>query len=103
MRARGTLLLSDLVDNPGVAPITVRHDVDALTDRGLVVRVHSGIRLPHHGIAQGARSSFGRVTRFGKVLVLTASAVIHRTATCRPCSVRFVSTPTEKCDVRKDR
>ncbi|WP_232240601.1 DeoR family transcriptional regulator [Kutzneria sp. 744] len=99
--------MSELVDKPGVTPVAVRRDVNALADRGLVVRVHSGIRLPHHGIAQGApagaRSTFGRVTRFGEVLVLTASAVIHLPAACRPCSVRFVSTPTEKCGVRMDR
>ena len=66
VRAQGTVRLTDLVDKLGVTPVTVRRDVTALADRGLLVRVHGGIRLPHRGIAEGApfgaRSVFGRVT-----------------------------------------
>ncbi len=65
VRAQGTVRLIDLVDRLGVTPVTVRRDVTALADRGLVVRVHGGIRLPHRGIAEGtvspARSAFGRL------------------------------------------
>ncbi|MEV6608536.1 substrate-binding domain-containing protein [Kutzneria sp. NPDC051319] len=65
VRAQGTVRLADLVDKLGVTPVTVRRDVTVLADRGLVVRVHGGIRLPHRGIAEGsasaARSAFGRL------------------------------------------
>jgi DNA-binding LacI/PurR family transcriptional regulator len=66
VRAQGTVRSAELVDKLGVTPVTVRRDVTALADRGLVVRVHGGIRLPHRGSAEGttsgARSIFGRVT-----------------------------------------
>lgn len=45
VRARGTVRLSELVDKPDVTPVAVRRDVNALADRGLVVRVHGGILL----------------------------------------------------------
>jgi DNA-binding LacI/PurR family transcriptional regulator len=65
VRAQGTVRLTDLVGKLGVTPVTVRRDVTTLADRGLVVRVHGGIRLPHRGTAEaapsGARSEFGRV------------------------------------------
>jgi DNA-binding LacI/PurR family transcriptional regulator len=65
VRAQGTVRLTELVDKLGVTPVTVRRDVTALADRGLVDRVHGGIRLPSRGNAEGAapgaRSIFGRV------------------------------------------
>jgi DNA-binding LacI/PurR family transcriptional regulator len=66
VRSQGAVRLTELVDKLGVTPVTVRRDVTALADRGLVVRVHGGIRLPHRGVSEGvtagARSIFGRVT-----------------------------------------
>ncbi|ONI80382.1 LacI family transcriptional regulator [Saccharothrix sp. ALI-22-I] len=49
VRAHGVVRLSDLVEQLGVTAVTVRRDVTALADRGLVSRVHGGITMPHHG------------------------------------------------------
>ncbi len=49
VRARGTVRLSELVDELGASPVTVRRDVTALADRGLVTRVHGGVALPRRG------------------------------------------------------
>lgn len=48
VRAEGTVRLTDLVELLGVSAVTVRRDVMALADRGLVVRVHGGICSPRH-------------------------------------------------------
>jgi ABC-type sugar transport system substrate-binding protein len=47
VRRHGTVRLADLVERLGVSAVTVRRDVTALADRGLVVRVHGGITLPY--------------------------------------------------------
>lgn len=49
VRAQGVVRLADLVEQLGVTAVTVRRDVTALADRGLVSRVHGGITMPHHG------------------------------------------------------
>jgi DNA-binding LacI/PurR family transcriptional regulator len=49
VRAQGAVRLVDLVDQLGVTAVTVRRDVTALADRGLVSRVHGGITMPHLG------------------------------------------------------
>ncbi|MGP3970632.1 substrate-binding domain-containing protein [Streptomyces sp. 6N223] len=49
VRRHGAVRLADLVDQLGVSAVTVRRDVTALADRGLVVRVHGGITLPYRG------------------------------------------------------
>jgi DNA-binding LacI/PurR family transcriptional regulator len=64
VRTQGSVRLSELVDRLGVTPVTVRRDVTALADRGLVVRVHGGVTLPRRptgadGAPAGPRSSFG--------------------------------------------
>ncbi|WP_433555531.1 substrate-binding domain-containing protein [Pseudonocardia xinjiangensis] len=46
VRDRGTVRLSDLAAELGASPVTVRRDVTALADRGLVTRVHGGISVP---------------------------------------------------------
>lgn len=46
VRAHGTVRLAQLVRQLGVTPVTLRRDVTALADRGLVVRVHGGVTLP---------------------------------------------------------
>ncbi|NUT49964.1 MAG: DeoR/GlpR transcriptional regulator, partial [Saccharothrix sp.] len=40
VRTHGTVRLQELVDLLGASAVTVRRDVTALADRGLVVRVH---------------------------------------------------------------
>jgi DNA-binding LacI/PurR family transcriptional regulator len=47
VRRHGTVRLADLVEQLGVSAVTVRRDVTALADRGLVLRVHGGITLPY--------------------------------------------------------
>ncbi|NUT49729.1 MAG: DeoR/GlpR family transcriptional regulator, partial [Saccharothrix sp.] len=49
VRAQGVVRLSDLAVRLGVTAVTIRRDVTALADRGLVSRVHGGITMPHHG------------------------------------------------------
>ncbi|MBY8849013.1 substrate-binding domain-containing protein [Saccharothrix longispora] len=49
VREHGVVRLADLVDRLGVTAVTVRRDVTALADRGLVARVHGGITVPRHG------------------------------------------------------
>ncbi|MGW4115386.1 substrate-binding domain-containing protein [Actinosynnema sp. NPDC004786] len=49
VRAEGVVRLADLVERLGVTAVTVRRDVTALADRGLVARVHGGVTLPHRG------------------------------------------------------
>ncbi|GAA3241800.1 substrate-binding domain-containing protein [Actinocorallia longicatena] len=65
LRAQGSIRVSDLADRLGVSAITVRRDVEALAERGRLVRTHGGARLP---AAEGAprpvpegRLSFGMV------------------------------------------
>jgi len=48
VRTHGTVRLPELVELLGVSAVTVRRDVTALADRGLVVRVHGGITMPRH-------------------------------------------------------
>jgi DNA-binding LacI/PurR family transcriptional regulator len=48
VRANGTVRLTELAELLEVSAVTVRRDVTALADRGLVVRVHGGITLPRH-------------------------------------------------------
>ncbi|TQM02903.1 substrate-binding domain-containing protein [Pseudonocardia kunmingensis] len=56
VRTRGTVRLSELVGELGVSPVTLRRDVTALADSGLVTRVHGGITLPRRA---GAASEQG--------------------------------------------
>jgi len=63
VRRRGTVRLSELVEVLDVSTVTVRRDVTALADRGLVSRVHGGLTLPRRGPSEAKRdlprSSFG--------------------------------------------
>ncbi|MDT0445732.1 substrate-binding domain-containing protein [Streptomyces johnsoniae] len=47
VRQQGTVRLSELVERLGVSAVTVRRDVTALADRGLLQRVHGGVTLRH--------------------------------------------------------
>ena len=72
VRQRGTVRLTDLVARLGVTAVTVRRDVTILADRGLVLRVHGGITLPHRvppaeQRAAATSSPFGRLP--GQALV----------------------------------
>ncbi|SFE41977.1 DNA-binding transcriptional regulator, LacI/PurR family [Actinopolyspora alba] len=46
VRQYGSVRISDLVERLEVTAVTVRRDVKALADSGLVTRVHGGITLP---------------------------------------------------------
>ena len=46
---RGDALVSELKDMFGVSEVTVRADLAALADRGLIVRTHGGAVLPEPG------------------------------------------------------
>jgi DeoR/GlpR family transcriptional regulator of sugar metabolism len=47
---RGDALVSELKDMFGVSEVTVRADLAALADRGLIVRTHGGAVLPEPGM-----------------------------------------------------
>ena len=47
---RGDALVSELKDMFGVSEVTVRADLAALADRGLIVRTHGGAVLPEPGL-----------------------------------------------------
>jgi DNA-binding LacI/PurR family transcriptional regulator len=81
VRRHGAVRLSDLVAELGVTPVTVRRDVTALADRGLVVRVHGGVTLARHGVAHeairiGPRSPFGPVPP-GTLVGMVAPSVVY--------------------------
>lgn len=61
VRQQGAIRLSDLVEKLDVSAVTVRRDVTALADRGLLRRVHGGVTLPHRGgrEPEHRRSTFG--------------------------------------------
>ncbi|MFT7841075.1 substrate-binding domain-containing protein [Saccharothrix sp. BKS2] len=69
VRANGVVRLADLVDQLGVTAVTVRRDVTALADRGLVTRVHGGVTMPRHGEPQV-------VARAGQILPRQASGQV---------------------------
>ncbi|MER6345605.1 LacI family DNA-binding transcriptional regulator [Streptomyces sp. NPDC001595] len=48
LRERGSIRVTDVAAELNVSPITVRRDVEALAERGLVTRVHGGAVLPEH-------------------------------------------------------
>lgn len=47
VRRRGSARVSDLAGQLGVSPVTVRRDVEALSVRGLLDRVHGKVSWPH--------------------------------------------------------
>ncbi|WP_214409308.1 substrate-binding domain-containing protein [Sphaerisporangium fuscum] len=46
VRARGSVRLTDLVEELGVSAVTLRRDVEHLAGQGLLMRVHGGVTLP---------------------------------------------------------
>ncbi|NUS05415.1 MAG: DeoR/GlpR family transcriptional regulator, partial [Nonomuraea sp.] len=46
LRERGSLRLTELVEELGVSAVTLRRDVEHLADQGLLMRVHGGVTLP---------------------------------------------------------
>ncbi|MGP4112768.1 substrate-binding domain-containing protein [Streptomyces sp. 4N509B] len=59
VRHHGTVRLADLAQHLGVSAVTVRRDVTALADRGLVARVHGGVTLPYPPQRPGPRRAAG--------------------------------------------
>ncbi|ASO22026.1 DNA-binding LacI/PurR family transcriptional regulator [Actinoalloteichus hoggarensis] len=72
VRRRGGARLAELVTLLGVSAVTVRRDVTALADRGLVVRVHGGITLPR----RGSQDSGHRGSVFGGTVLRTAVGMV---------------------------
>ncbi|THA32594.1 DeoR family transcriptional regulator [Streptomyces sp. A1277] len=54
VRERGSARVSDLAGQLGVSPVTVRRDVEALAERGLLDRVHGSVSWPRNGPAGSA-------------------------------------------------
>ncbi|WP_129843322.1 substrate-binding domain-containing protein [Streptomyces sp. RFCAC02] len=61
VRSEGTVRLADLVHRLGVSAVTVRRDVTELADRGLLLRVHGGVTLPHRLGRQEQQADGGTV------------------------------------------
>lgn len=57
LRERGSIRVSDVAAELNVSPITVRRDVEALAERGLVTRVHGGALLPENRPQGAARET----------------------------------------------
>ncbi|MFC6018334.1 LacI family DNA-binding transcriptional regulator [Plantactinospora solaniradicis] len=53
LRGHGAVRVRDLARELGVSELTIRRDITALAERGLVSRVHGGATLPAHGTASG--------------------------------------------------
>jgi DNA-binding LacI/PurR family transcriptional regulator len=79
IRTKGSVRLSELVETLGVTPVTVRRDVTALADRGLLVRLHGGVTLPRRNggteeMPAAPRSSFGTLAPRTLIGMVTPSA-----------------------------
>ncbi|MYR46096.1 DeoR family transcriptional regulator, partial [Streptomyces sp. SID5910] len=66
VREQGSARLADLVERLGVTAVTVRRDITTLADRGLVMRVHGGVTLPHRGPGADERPQHRSVLAHGR-------------------------------------
>ncbi|WP_326694199.1 substrate-binding domain-containing protein [Streptomyces sp. NBC_01766] len=57
VREQGSARVSDLAGRLGVSPVTVRRDVEALAERGLLDRVHGSVSWPQSAAAAGGTGS----------------------------------------------
>ncbi|MFE9119615.1 substrate-binding domain-containing protein [Streptomyces sp. NPDC007172] len=57
LRERGSLRVTDFAEELKVSAVTVRRDVEALAERGLVARVHGGALLPETAASPAAFQS----------------------------------------------
>ncbi|MGW1867346.1 substrate-binding domain-containing protein [Streptomyces mauvecolor] len=57
LRERGSLRVTDFAEELKVSAVTVRRDVEALAERGLVARVHGGALLPETAPASSSSPS----------------------------------------------
>jgi DNA-binding LacI/PurR family transcriptional regulator len=68
LRGRGAVRVRDLARELGVSELTIRRDIAALAERGLVAKVHGGATLPAH--SQPAGQSRPAATRFAIGMVV---------------------------------
>ncbi|MFI0984023.1 LacI family DNA-binding transcriptional regulator [Streptomyces exfoliatus] len=61
VRERGTARVAELAERLGVSPVTARRDVEVLSGRGLIDRVHGQVSWPRRQGASGGRSGEGLV------------------------------------------
>ncbi|GCD36876.1 LacI family transcriptional regulator [Streptomyces chrestomyceticus JCM 4735] len=74
VRQRGSARVTELADQLGVSPVTVRRDVEALTGKGLLDRVHGAVSWPR----QRDRAAGGRAPAAeGPVLGLLAPSATY--------------------------
>ncbi len=74
VRQRGSARVTELADQLGVSPVTVRRDVEALTGKGLLDRVHGAVSWPR----QRDRAADGRAPAAeGPVLGLLAPSATY--------------------------
>lgn len=74
VRQRGSARVTELADQLGVSPVTVRRDIEALTGKGLLDRVHGAVSWPR----QRDRAADGRAPAAeGPVLGLLAPSATY--------------------------
>ena len=49
VQREGVVKVADLAQRLGVSAVTIRRDIDALSDAGLLTRVHGGVMVPGEG------------------------------------------------------
>ncbi|SEC80609.1 DNA-binding transcriptional regulator, LacI/PurR family [Streptomyces sp. 2131.1] len=72
VRERGSARVSDLAGLLGVSPVTVRRDVEALSERGLLDRVHGSVSWPRDAAAPAGADPAG-----GPVIGLIAPSATY--------------------------
>ncbi|MFG3246272.1 LacI family DNA-binding transcriptional regulator [Streptomyces sp. NPDC048187] len=69
LRESGSVRVTEVAADLGVSPITVRRDVEALAERGLVERVHGGAVLPEDADTAAPETTSARQERvFGLIV-----------------------------------
>ncbi|MFI6066664.1 DeoR family transcriptional regulator [Micromonospora sp. NPDC051227] len=57
LRGQGAVRVRDFAREFGVSELTIRRDIAALAEQGLVSKVHGGATLPSHGNAVTQRAA----------------------------------------------
>src|SRR6478609_3018674 len=69
----GVVRISQLIDELGVAPVTLRRDLAQMEQEGLLVRVHGGAVPTGDAVSTGAIPDSGAIVAAGSIAVLVPS------------------------------
>ncbi|WP_159007034.1 LacI family DNA-binding transcriptional regulator [Streptomyces sp. NRRL S-813] len=98
VRRHGSVRVTEVAAELRVSPVTVRKDVEVLAERGLVVRVHGGARLPEDW-APSTADGAGAVPRHG-ARELTFGLVVPSATYYYPEVIRAVREAATACGAR---